>query len=133
MDDSKDILISDFGNNYHFEMRDIRVFYDTKVYNASMIIAVKNEFLQCVSESYVFHEKNLLAFLSKLQNIYDNLSGEAHLESVEAGKCILHASANNLGYIIISGKLEDLSHENSCKFTIPLDQTCFEGKKLTIK
>lgn len=123
-----DVCISDFGEENVIKFLDIQIFEDTPKYNSTMRIFVKNGFLQCDSEAYIFHSNELLSFFSKIKEIYNSLSGNVHLESVEATKCVIDVRITELGNFVISGTLCQLFSSNKCQYSVSFDQTCFSGK-----
>ncbi len=124
----KDIEIKDFNESNLIRFKNINIDEDTEVYNVTMHVFVKNNFLQCISESLTFHSKELLTFFDNCKDIYDKLTGNTTIESIENKKCILTLKAISKGYIEISGTIEQLIGSNKCEFTLLFDQTCLKDK-----
>lgn len=124
----KDIEIKDFNDSNFIRFKNISIDEDTEVYNVTMHVFVKNNFLQCISDSLTFHYKKLLTFFDNCNEIYDKLTGSATIESIENKKCILTLKAINRGYIEISGTIEQLHDSNKCEFYLLFDQTCLKDK-----
>jgi len=123
-----DIEITDFNRDNYIVFGNIEIFSDTPVYNSLMKFHIKNDFLECQSETYTFHSSELYSFFSKCKTIYEKLSEHALIKSVEENKCIIEVSALDNGYIEFSGTIEQLMNTNKCVFKIQLDQTCLKDK-----